>query len=512
MLLPVKVVTNKGCGGNNRVTALRYVVPMNTNYSYLQLGAKTILLSLSIVTLIHIAPAARAQSASDLMEQGIYSEDTKGDLNGAEQLYQKVITQAKEDRALAARAQYHLGVCYYKQNDFTNADVAFKAVVKDYPDQTNIVVSARKYLAAAHPLEPAPWSDGEDLLLDVELPTGLKIGVADYRVDSGVTINGEKTWRFSSHLVASIVQSASHVVADADTLAPIRSSWRHSLLGKVDATYYPDHVDFITEAKPGTNTVHFDVPVIDNEEAVEWMRRLPMTNGYSSDQSVFSSLVATIVPIKWDVSGPEQIQVPAGTFQCYKVSLSIAQTFWYSADANRYIVRFEGGGAVAELRSISHHRSDEMPTYADPTNGFSVSGPPGWIFAPIDSDKKNVSNIRFIDPEGVSLSELTVRPTESGAPTNELSLRNYITNKLADAAQIYGGFKVRANSWKDRTIAGQAGKSVIADYTEGKNAKVGYGIWSFGKTNEIYFQMITAEKYFDALQPKFEAIVNSYTQ
>jgi len=74
----------------------------------------------------HRNPARHRQrgpgdSPSDTLEQGIYSEETKGDLDGAMQLYQKVITQAKADQASAAQAQYHLGVCYYKKKDFSDA-------------------------------------------------------------------------------------------------------------------------------------------------------------------------------------------------------------------------------------------------------------------------------------------------------------------------------------------------------------------------------------------------------
>jgi putative transcriptional regulator len=54
-------------------------------------GAKSILLLLSITALLATAPAARADSPSDLMEQGIYSNETTGDLTSAEQL--KVIAQ-----------------------------------------------------------------------------------------------------------------------------------------------------------------------------------------------------------------------------------------------------------------------------------------------------------------------------------------------------------------------------------------------------------------------------------
>ena len=121
---------------------------MKTKHVLLRCRAKTILLLLSTATLLAAAPAARAESASDLMEQGIYSEETKGDLDSAVQLYKRVIAQARTDQALAAQAQYHLGLCYYKQQNYTDANTAFETLVKDYPDQKDMVALARKYLAA----------------------------------------------------------------------------------------------------------------------------------------------------------------------------------------------------------------------------------------------------------------------------------------------------------------------------------------------------------------------------
>src|SRR5580658_1349129 len=197
---------------------------MKMKYSFRPRQATNLLLALSTATLLATATAARAESPSDTLEQGIYSEETKGDLDGAMQLYQKVITQAKADLASAAQAQYHLGVCYYKKKDFTDANAAFDSLVKDYPDQTNIVALARKYLAGATVLQPVPWTDGEVMRLDVKLDGGMKIGVAEYTANAGVT-NGQNIWRFTSHLDAAGNQSVSSVEVDAATLNPLHSHW-----------------------------------------------------------------------------------------------------------------------------------------------------------------------------------------------------------------------------------------------------------------------------------------------
>ena len=483
---------------------------MKTKHVLLRCRAKTILLLLSTTTLLAAAPAAWADSASDLMEQGIYSEETKGNLASAVQLYQKVIAQAKTDQALAAQAQYHLGLCYYKQKNYTDANTAFETLVKDYPDQKDMVALARKYLAGAHALQPAPWSDGEDMRLDVKLAGGLKIGVVDYRMNSGQTTNGQRIWRCSSHTVLAGTQSVSHVEVDADTFSPIHSVWKHTLLGEVDAVYYSDHADLKTAGKEEVTKLDFDAPVIDNEEAVEWMRRLPLADGYVINQPVLSSLGSQVVPIKWEVSGPEKVEVPAGTYNCYKIKLSIGQTFWYSSDTNRYLVKFESGGANAELTGVTHRTPGEKAAYADGTNGFSLTGPAGWSFDRQEADTKGTTKVTIIDPEGSTDSSLTVSTLDILKPEEKKSLRDYAYLQIAKAAKTYKDFQTRANGWKDRTIAGQPAVSVIADYTQGKTKKVGYGIWSFGQTNAVYFEMLTSAKDFDALQPKMDAIIDSY--
>jgi tetratricopeptide (TPR) repeat protein len=304
---------------------------MKIKYSFWPRRTTNLALALSTATLLATAAAARAESPSDTLEQGIYSEETKGDLDAAMQLYQKVITQAKADQALAAQAQYHLGVCYYKKKDYTGANAAFDSLVKDYPEQTNIVALARKYLAGASVLQPAPWTDGEVMRLDVKLEGGIKIGVAEYTANAGET-NGQKIWRFTSHIDAAGNQSVSSVEVDAATLNPLHSRWKHTLLGEVDAVYYPDHVDLKRTDQDEVKKFNFDGSIIDNEEALEWARCLPLADGYKASQLFMASLGAKLIPIKLTITGPEQIQVPAGAYSCYKIELNIRQTLWVSAD------------------------------------------------------------------------------------------------------------------------------------------------------------------------------------
>src|ERR1035437_3548483 len=152
------------------------------------------LLLLAITSVLGTAQLAAAASPSELLEQGIYSEETTGDVDAALKLYQQVVTEAKAGQAVAAQAQYRVGVCYYKKKNNGEAHAAFEKLLKDYPDQKDLIALANKYLADAMPLMPAPWVDGEELQLDIKFPSGVKIGAATYQVRAGET-NGQKIWR-----------------------------------------------------------------------------------------------------------------------------------------------------------------------------------------------------------------------------------------------------------------------------------------------------------------------------
>lgn len=483
---------------------------MKIKHSFRPGRATTTLLALSFTaTLLATAPAARADSPSELFEQGIYSEQTKGDLDGAMQLYQKVITQARSDQTLAAQAQYHLGVCYYKKQDYTDASAAFETLLKDYPDQKDLVAMARKYLAGATVLQPVPWSDNENMRLDVRLAGGLKIGVADYSVSAGQT-NGQKMWRISSRVSAAGSESVSHVEVEAGTLKPLHSIWKHSLLGEVDTAYSQDHADLTTIGTGETHKLEFDGSVIDNEEAVEWMRCLPLAGGNKSSQQVLTSLGSHVITLKTEVSGPEQITVPAGTFDCYKVQLNIGQTFWYSADANHYLAKLEAGGVIMELASVTQRVPGEKAAYSDPTFGFSLLAPAGWAFDKQEIDQSNKTDVSILDPQGMASSVLEVQTMSTLKADETNSLRTFANARLAEKAKAVKGLQARSDTWQNRTLAGRPALSVVSDYTEGKAKKVLYAVWSFGPTNGACFCAQVSAADFDGFRQKFDAVVNSY--
>jgi len=356
---------------------------------------------------------------------------------------------------------------------------------------------------------PVPWVDGEELKLDIKLGGGLKIGTACYTANSGET-NGQKIWQVGTRMSAG-VQSFSRVEVEAETFKPIHSRWKHILIGDVDTAYASGHAELKTAGKDGVKNIDLNGAIIDNEETIQWMRRLPLADGYKTSARILASLSGMIIPVKFDVSGPEKVEVPAGTFDCYKVELSISQTFWYSADAHRYLVKFEGGGAVGELASIRVQNAASPVTYQDATDHFSLSAPAGWLF-----DRNNGPNengnfaVAILDPEGVGSCDLEVKSLEKIPAEKKKSLRDWAESEAAAAAGMLKDFKIRADSWQERKVGGQAAVSFVADYASGKDKNVAYGVFTFSAKKGSVFQTMIAAKDFDAFKPQIDAVIDSY--
>ena len=488
-----------------------HILPMNMNLhgSNRAPWAKLTLTALAIGSLVAGALAADPASPSELLERAVYSEETKGDLDTAVQLYQQVVEQGKETQSLAAQAQYRLGVCYYKKKDYAKANEAFEKVLKDYPEQKEIVGAAQEYLSRAVPLQPAPWAQDEQMRYDIRFPSGFRIGVATYTVHAD-ELDGRKIWRFSSHIFAG-VQQVSQVEVEAESMKPIHSRWKHTLIGDSETTYSPGHAVVKLKEREKAKEIDLSGIVYDNEEAVQLFRRLPLTTNYNTKITVLSSLSGgMIVPFNVEVAAVEKVEVPAGTFECYRLELSIKQTFWVSTDAHRYIVKFEAGGVVAELGEVSQPKLGAPVVYHDSGLKLTLSAPAGWIFDRHESDEaKEGPKIFILDPDAIAMTMLGAKRLDALKPEKKASLRACAEAEIAEGAKAFKEAHTREDSWKERTVAGQPALGVVVDFLEGKKKQVGYAVYTFAGGNELEFFSYMSPDDFEAFKPKFDAIVDS---
>jgi Tol biopolymer transport system component len=103
------------------------------------------LVALALIAL-GTAPAL-AQSGHDLFQQALVKERADGDLRGAIGLYERIVQEFSADRALSAKALVQMGQCYEKLGS-TEAEGAYRRVVREFGDQEEPVAEARTRLAA----------------------------------------------------------------------------------------------------------------------------------------------------------------------------------------------------------------------------------------------------------------------------------------------------------------------------------------------------------------------------
>jgi hypothetical protein len=449
-------------------------------------------------------------SPSELLEKGIYAQDTKGDIDSAIAIYQQLIAEQDINRSLAAQAQFRLGQCYQKQNRTDDATAAFQKLIHDYPNETGLVAQARANLPSGITLGPIGWVDGERLQLNIALSTGMDLGTGEYRADLLHLANGRQIWRVGCRMMAGPAQSVSSVDVDADTFRPISSDWKHSLMGEALATYDVDQVRIQRPNAKQPQIASTDGIAYDNEEAMYVMRRLPLQVGYKTTLPVFTTLGGgTRINIPLDVTAKETVEVPAGKFECYKMHLGLVnQDFWFSTDEHHYLVKYEAGAVVAQLTSISQRAAGAPVKFQDSQLGMSFTMPADWV----------AWRARNGQPDG----QVLIRTLDPEADTYDGGVRLFATDTLTAAARQSSrtwadeyhakepNVTIRPGSWQNYTVDGRPGVGCIGEYTESGKPRVQFLLWVLGKKNSELFALTAAPDKFDALKAQFDTIIASY--
>jgi len=81
-----------------------------------------------------------------LFEKAKFTMETKGDLDGAIDLFNEIIKKYPKEREYAAQSQLYIGLCYEKLG-VKEAQKAYRKVVDNYPEQTEAVKLANEKLS-----------------------------------------------------------------------------------------------------------------------------------------------------------------------------------------------------------------------------------------------------------------------------------------------------------------------------------------------------------------------------
>jgi ankyrin repeat protein len=101
------------------------------------------LLALILATAL---PAFAADSSAELLQKGLFEEEANHNLDSAIKVYQAVVQQTDEQRKIGAMALFRLGECYRKLGQTNNAVVYYQRVLREFPEQNELVKSSRRLI------------------------------------------------------------------------------------------------------------------------------------------------------------------------------------------------------------------------------------------------------------------------------------------------------------------------------------------------------------------------------
>ena len=104
-------------------------------------------LTLILATPLLAALPQKEKTAEILLGAALHQEEVEGNLEAAIATYEKILSEHSAKRALAARAQLHIGICYEKLGK-PQAREAYERVLREYAEQAEHVSVARTRLAA----------------------------------------------------------------------------------------------------------------------------------------------------------------------------------------------------------------------------------------------------------------------------------------------------------------------------------------------------------------------------
>ena len=125
--------------------------------------------TVSLITVLGVllSIAGSVQQSDDpgvLLRAAIEKEEVDGDLQGAINLYKQIIAKYGTNRAIAAKAQLRIGMCYEKLG-LREAQNAYQKVIENYPDQAGAVKMAKEKLSILQKAKALVENDKQEFKL-----------------------------------------------------------------------------------------------------------------------------------------------------------------------------------------------------------------------------------------------------------------------------------------------------------------------------------------------------------
>ncbi len=345
-----------------------------------------------------------AKEAEKLFQQGIHLEQVKGELKEAIAVFQKLVDDYGGERALAAKALLHIGICNEKMGK-EEAQRAYQRIIQEFSDQREIAAEARSRLASLIP----PGGSR---------PSGIG-GEAEGLIFKKIEIPGQK---FSTHLARLSPDGAKIVCLDSLDkvgkfglfVVDISSGQRKLLVEEVQAQTYiffdwsPDSKKIVY--KHGRNELRV-VSIESGESKSIWSSSNPKDVIYSPDWSWDGRNILFVVANAEEEVGKMVVIAPSGGEPRSIITKGYDEVDNYpqiSPDGDSivyqglkdgnwdiYIYTIDG---KQEIRLTEHPAMDSQPYWS-----------PDCKFIVFMSDREKTEDLWAIPMQGIQLAGAPVR-------------------------------------------------------------------------------------------------------
>lgn len=463
---------------------------------------------LILALLVSLLGTAHGDTAAEILEKGIYNEETIGNLDEAIKMYRQVLDVAGQTERIAAKAQFRLGQCLLKQAKKEEAIAAFRSLIQKYPDQKELVEKAKEHIPADLVLQSAPWKSGERLALTMKLPGGQTIGLV------GLAIDAEKEkdkalWKMSVRRFVSSAQNegVSHITVDRSTNRPLKTQWDHMLLGAVDGTWHDDKIDLKVKKPKKTEdkTIEYTGQVFSNDQVFWVLRQLPLAVGYKVTVPIRVAFTGGApLGLEVEVTKKERIETPVGEFNCFRLETNIRQTFWIADAPERYLTRFDAEGVTATLTALS--KEGRKTTLANKHMGLTVELPKGWFAYPVNTSNEDTSGgFRLVAPNMVS-AKLRVRDKSLLDRDERESLDAWAEGRIRAGRRAFKDLRMRSDGVRDTEMAGSPAKSFVIDQVISGRDIVRASTLGFVGERAIDFSMSTTKAHYADAKAVFDQL------
>lgn len=218
---------------------------------------------------------------------------------------------------------------------------------------------------AIQPLQfiAAPWQPGEQHTLSITDADGQPAGTLTYLLTAGAGATGGPEWVLE-RAVDSLGLQEQITVKMSETGFRPKSAYleRSSQAGQesVDAQYNGAQVDLELNTTRNVMTVQrISVPsdVRDIIAMPMLLRGLPLAAGYATQINLFLPIAGQLDRATVQVTGEEQITVPAGTFKTWAVDVDTGDAvskLWFAQAAPNQLIKYQDGRNKAVFELIDY--------------------------------------------------------------------------------------------------------------------------------------------------------------